>query len=541
MFEVWILGVKALSPPGFAQKNMAQSSDTTRRYGSLLFIAALAVMFALQWGPGSQGCDRRLENAETAATVNGKTIGVKEFARAYSQRADQFRQQGIPADLLKQFGISRQVLDQLVNEELLAQAAEARGLHASDDDLKQFLRESPVFQKDGRWDPEAYQNYVRNYLGTTEVLFEDKLRRSLAAQRLLQLVESSVAVSDEEVKVRYLKEGDVANVTFVRFTAAQFDDQVGVPKQVDVATWAKDNEAAIAAHYEKNKFAYFIPEKVKARQIVLRVPPGADAAKKAEVKARAEGVRRALVDEKKDFAELAKSVSEDLETRESGGSLGFVERLALPSAFADLLFAVQPGETTALVETPAGWFIGTIDEKQAPSQRPLEAVKGEIATQLYTRVVALRLAKAQAELALAQLVQGKQLGELFPAAARDGDSPFAALGSNAPEAKQTGEFTSTNNAVPLLGEEPALKQAIFAAKAPGPLTQVFDSTDGFVVAFVDERREPSDAEFDTRRAELKVEAIKGKQFEARESFLKALKQSGSVVTNEAALDQVVDS
>lgn len=517
---------------------MSNSADT-RRYGSLLFIGLLAVLFALQWGPGSQGCETRIKDEEHAATVNGRPIPLKEFARNYVQQAENFRRQGVPSDMLKQFGIHKQVIDQLVNTELLAQAAEAKGLVASNEDLVKVLREIPAFQKDGKFHKDSYQQYVRDYEGTTEVFFEDKLRRQLAAQRLLELVESSVTVSDEEVKAKYFKEGDSANVTFVRFSPTMFSDKVAAPKPAEIAAWAKANEAAIAASYEQNKFTYFLPEKVKAKQILLKVAPDADAAKKAEVKQQIENLRKELVDNKKDFAELAKQFSEDLETKEKGGDLGLVERLQLPASFAELLFALQPGEVTAPVETPMGWFLGTVTEKQAPVQKPLDAVKTEIAGQLYVKEKARALARAEADKALAELGKGKTLAELFPAEKKEGSNPFAFAPETKPEAKETGDFSSSADALPQLGEAPALKQKIFALQAPGVIAEVAEVADAFVVATVTARKVPSDADFETQKAQLKLESVKGKQFEVREGFLKALKQGGTVVTNDSAIEKIV--
>jgi peptidyl-prolyl cis-trans isomerase D len=518
---------------------MSNSSDQTRKYGSYLFIGVLAALFALQWGPGSQGCDTRIVDAETAATVNGKPISLRDFARSYSQQSDTFRRQGVPSDMLKQFGIHKQVIDQLVNTELLSQAAEARGLTTSDDDLGKVLAEAPAFQKDGKFDKESYLNYVRQVEGTTEIFFEDKLRRQLAAQKLLDLVESSVTVSDEEVKAKYMKDGDVAKVTFVRFTPAMFSEKLATPKPAEIDAWAKANEAAIAAYYEANKFSFFNQEKVKARQILIKVPADADAAKKAELKARIDNVRKEIVDNKKDFAELAKATSDDLETREKGGDLGFVERLQLPGAFADMLFALKPGEVTAPVETPMGWFVGTVSEKKAPEQRPLDTVRKEIAGQLFVKEKAKALAQAEADKALAGLKAGKKLSDLYPAGKTEGANPFAFAAETKPEAKETGEFNSMVDAIPQLGADAALKKTIFGMKAGGNIEQVLTVGDALVVAVVDERKSPNDADFEAQKAQLKVEAVKGKQFEVREGFLKSLKQGGVVVTNDQAIDKVI--
>ncbi len=521
---------------------MSNSSENTRRYGSYLFIAALAILFALQWGPGSQGCDTRIQDEETAATVNGKPIPLKDFARSYAQQSDNFRRQGVPADMLKQFGIHKQVLDQLVNSELLSQAAEARGLTTSNEELRKVLKDAPAFQKDGKFNKEQYLDWVRQVEGTTEIFFEDKLRRQLAAQKLLELVEASVAVSDEEVKAKYVKEGDTANVSFVRFSPTMYSEKIAQPKPAELDAWIKANEPAIAEYYEKNKFSFFEQEKAHVKQILLKVPPDADDAKKAEIKQRAENTRKDIVDNKKDFSEIAKAVSEDLETKQKGGDLGYVERLALPGAFADLVFALKPGEVTQPVETPMGWFVGTLVDKKAPEQRPLETVKREIAAQLFVKEKARALAKADADKALAEAKAGKKLSELYPASKTEGGSnPFAFAAETKPEAKETGSFNSTAEDLPQLGKEPALKKMIFDMKAPGLIDQVLNVGDTLVVATVDERKQPSDTDFDTQKEQLKTEAVKGKQFEMREGFLKSLKQSGNVVTNDSAIDKVINN
>ena len=518
---------------------MSNSADT-RRLGSYLFIGALAILFALQWGPGSQGCDTgRLPEPETAATVNGQPIPLREFAKNYAQQAEQFRRQGVPSEMLKQFGIQKQVIDQLVNTELLAQAAEKKGVAADNEDLVKLLREAPAFQKDGKFDPETYKMFVREYEGSTEVQFEDKLRRQLSAQRLLDLVESSVVVSEDEVKARYLKEGNSANATFVRFTPTMFVDQVKAPKPAELEAWAKEHEKAIADNYEQNKFTYFVPEKVKARQILLRFPADATDAQKAELKTRIENARKEIVDEKKPFADVAKAVSDDTETKDKGGDLGLVERLSLPGAFADLLFALQPGEVTQPVETPLGWYIGTVEEKKAPEQRPLDQVRTEIAAQLFMKEKAEALAKAAAEKALADVKAGKTLVELFPAAPKDPNSPFAFNQETKPEAKQTGEFSSTADAIPQLGSAPEVQKAIFDKKDKGLVDQLVTIGDAYAVVNVDERKVPSDEDFARQKDQLTLEAIKGKQFEVREAFLKALKQSGTVVVNDKAIEKVI--
>lgn len=521
---------------------MSNSPVETRRIASLTFIAALALLFALQWGPGSKGLSSgKMTEKDAVATVNGTPIPLRDFAIEYLTQAEQYRRQGVPTEMLKQFGIHKQVLDRMVNLELLAQAAEKKGLSASDDDLLKVLTEAERFQKDGKFDHDSYVDFIRSE-NTTEVKFEDKLRRQLAAQRLVQLVESSAVVSPEEVKSKYLKEGDAAKISFVRFAPTMFADKVGAAKPAELAEWVKANDKAIADFYEQNKFTYTVPEKVKAKQILLKVAPDATPQAKAEIKQRAENLRKDLVDNKKPFAEVAKQFSEDLETKEKGGELGQVERLQLPAAFADALFALNAGEVTQPVETPMGYFIGSIDEKRASEQRPLEQVKTEIATQLFIKEKARTIARAEAEKALAEIKKGKALADLFPADNKTGDSnPFAFTQETKPTVKETAEFSATADAIPTLGAAPDAMKAVFARKDVGAIDQLFTVGDALTLITVTERKTTSDDDFEKQKDTLTLQAVKGKQFEVREAFLKALKQSGVVVTNEKAVDKVVGS
>jgi peptidyl-prolyl cis-trans isomerase D len=517
---------------------MSNSVDS-RRVISYVFIFALALLFALEWGPGSRGCDRagRIQTVTAVATVNGTDIPLRDFQRAYGAQLDGLRRQGVPTELARQFGMHKQVLDQLVNGELLAQAAESRGVAASDADLLALLKKQPEFQKDGQFDFERYQEIIRNYEGTTEVAYEAKLRRQLSAQRMLELVESSVMVSDDEVKAKYQKEGDTAKATFVRFAPTMFADKVGAPKKAEVEAWVKAHEADIAAAYAQNKASYFVPEKVKARQILLRVERDATPEKKAEIKLRAENLRKELVDSKKPFAELATQYTEDPEGKKNGGDLGLVERLALPQAFADVLFALKAGEITAVVESPLGFHVGLVEDKKASEQKPLEAVHAELASQLFTREKAKELARVEAQKAWEEVKKGKKLSDLFPASTEGSAGGFNFQAETKPQAKETGEFNSSADAIPQLGASPEAHKAIFGTKEPGLVEQLVTVGDAVVV--IDERKSPSDADFATQKAQLQLEAVKGKQFEAREAFMKALRQVGSVVTNDKAVEQVV--
>jgi putative peptide maturation system protein len=79
-----------------------------------------------------------------------------------------------------------------------------------------------------------------------------------------------------------------------------------------------------------------------------------------------EGMARELlaqvVDEGRDFAELARAHSLDEASRPTGGSLGAVPRLALPASAAEAIFSARPGTVVGPVATEQGYALFLVEE-----------------------------------------------------------------------------------------------------------------------------------------------------------------------------------
>ena len=72
-----------------------------------------------------------------------------------------------------------------------------------------------------------------------------------------------------------------------------------------------------------------------------------------------------------DFAALAKELSTDTSTKEEGGDLGWFPKGKMDTAFDEAAFALQPGQTSQVVETQYGFHIIRVEERDA--NRPLGA------------------------------------------------------------------------------------------------------------------------------------------------------------------------
>lgn len=516
------------------------SNPQTRRIVSYLFIGALALLFAIEWGPGSRGCTSgAIANPDTVATVNGKPVAARDFAIQYAQQLEELRRGGISGETLKRLNLPTAVVSRMVDTELVAQAANARGIKASDDDLRRMYEQAAQFQEGGHFNREFFLDYVRS-LGLSEVQFEDEVRRQLAAQRLLDLVASTAVVSPEDVKGEYLVKENTAKIAFVRFNPTMYANVIAVPTAAEVAAWQAAHQKEVADYYQENQFTYSVPEKVTARQIFKRVAPNANAADKDKARTAIADLRTRIQSGSITFEKAAEAESDDSDTKAKGGQLGAVDRLALPTKFADALFEAKVGDITNPVETPAGFFIGQIEAKEPARQTPLESVATDIARQLVSRDRTLARARTEALAALAKAKAGSALSALFPSAADDSTS-FGYQNESTAAVRVSPVFDSGSQSIPGLGDSAEVLRAIFAQTVPGLIPQLLQIGNGFVLVQILDRKLPSDSDFATKRGTYDVAALGRKREDLKQAFVRALRDGAAIVLNPKVIERIVGS
>ena len=153
--------------------------------------------------------------------------------------------------------------------------------------------------------------------------------------------------------------------------AARIQQEKFLALRLGPATRVSDDEAR--EWFEKNGKSIANPERIDARHIfvaTLNLPPD-------EAKQKLEAALADLTAKKKDFATLARELSEDPATRESGGALGWMSRDRLPADFAAPVFALEPGKPT-LVRSRLGWHLVEVTARQPAQPRAFDQAKPEI-------------------------------------------------------------------------------------------------------------------------------------------------------------------
>lgn len=98
--------------------------------------------------------------------------------------------------------------------------------------------------------------------------------------------------------------------------------------------------------------------------------------------------------EGKDFAELAKQLSTDTGSGQAGGSLGWFGLGAMVKPFEDAVVALKAGEISEPVQSQFGWHIVKLVETRPLDVPTLDAVKAELAEQIETEAIDLRIKAA---------------------------------------------------------------------------------------------------------------------------------------------------
>jgi peptidyl-prolyl cis-trans isomerase D len=371
-----------------------------------ILLTLIIVVFVL-WGMGSI----KGKKETIVATVGGEHITRVEFDRVYHNVLDNYKQifgQQLSPDLLKGLKIKQQVIDQLIDATIEQQEAQKVGLQAGDEELMQTILRNPAFQRDGQFDNDLYEQFLRR-IGLDSGRFLALIKRELMNQRLGNLVRDTAAIlTDEEVKELYFLENARINLGFVHLPPQAFAKQVTVtegdleryyaehkdefraPAQVKVLylrfspdTYLKEVEVSpqeVQEYYAMNREQYQRPERVRIRHILIRVNPDASPAvvEKARLKA-----QKILTEARQgtNFAALARQSSDDASAAK-GGDLGYVSRGEMEPALGKVVFALRKGEIGSVVRTSHGFHIVKVEDIQEGKKRSLDEVRQEIVSLL---------------------------------------------------------------------------------------------------------------------------------------------------------------
>jgi peptidyl-prolyl cis-trans isomerase D len=379
-----------------------------------VFLVLIALPFAF-FGLESYVSDGG--TATDVAKVGEIKISQQEFQNVMREQQERLRNQfgQIDAKMLDNPEFRKAILDDLVDQRLLALEAAQRRLFVTDEGVRRAIAGIEAFQQDGRFSNERYEALLRAQ-GMSPAGFEAQVRRDLTLQQLAGTIGQTgmlsrtvgdrvLALQTEQREVQeirlsvadYLAKVKLADDAVRKFydeNSKQFETPVQVKAEFVVLSLdgmsVNVSEAEVQAWYDGHKDRYQQPEERRASHILI----ASESLGKEKAKAKAEEVLQEVQKKPQAFAELAKKYSDDPGSAVQGGDLGFFGRGMMVKPFEDATFALQAGQISGVVESDFGFHIIKLASVRAAKEKPLSEVRGEIEAQLKQSAAARQFAES---------------------------------------------------------------------------------------------------------------------------------------------------
>lgn len=306
---------------------------------TILLVVALTVPAFAQPKPTtkSPNAGKKLVVERVIAIVNDAIILNSELEARLLPVRNEAMQIADPKERDRRLGkLQGQVMDEMVNEELIVQAAEAAKVDVEAGEVQAALDE---IKQQNNLD-EAGLAQVLAAQGYTVSGYKTDLRRQLLRHRAVnQLVAPKVQVTEEDVRARY--------------------DEM------------QRRSAAVSA-VSLSHILFKLPEHPTEQQLT-----------EAKTKA-AKAIERVKAGE--EFAKVATELSEDDSTKATGGQLGWFQRGSMANPeWEPVVFAMDKNDVRGPVNGPQGLHVFFANELKKSDMKPLAEMKDAIMRELRRR------------------------------------------------------------------------------------------------------------------------------------------------------------
>lgn len=494
----------------------------------------------LVWGVGSDGAGG---GKGYAAKVNGTLISLEDYQNAYERTRNMYQQiygQSIPPEMEKMLGLKKVALDGLIDNLLSMKEAKSLGIKVSKDDVSSSIEAMPMFQKDGKFSFDQYQQVLKANRMTAKD-FEEGQEAEVMLIKVRQLIRDKAVVTDADALAQYKKENDKLELEYVAYSPS------------DVASEVKLSEADLTGYLQKNPNEFKSAEKVALSYILL--DPASQAAKTSvseeeiqtfyqknidrwqgkdgilpltdvKDKVKAEAIKQKAA--KQLFEQAADTLYKNIKSGDLNLIAGalkqkvqetplFAANAPAPSLIGETAvikkaLELKQGELGGPVETAKGIYILKAKERKAAVVPALAEIRGAVETKAKV-AKAIELAKKKAEDA------AKQLSAKAPL-----------------KTQSTGNFGfSAKGDIPVIGVSPEIAEAVFKLSAGQAPAAPFKVGSRWYAVRVKSRTDAPKAKFDATREELKKKMLPRRQEDALIEWRKGLREKAKIDINQALI------
>ncbi len=373
----------------------------SQTWAAKIFFGILSLTF-VGWGVGDM---LRMKIANKPGIAVGDVdIPPQQVAEEFRRDAERLQQMAggkITIDQLRQMGFMEQTIQRLVSQNLLDQESKRLGLAVDDATLRKQIGAISAFRDDkGNFDPKRYSEVLRAN-GFNEQRFESSERADIQRARLNEMIGAGAVAPDPMVDpiYRYRREQRIAEL--IPFVAANMpkpatpedsvlqayhkdhSDKFMAPerrglsfivvKSADLVADFKPTDDQIAKAYQDRQGDFTTEETRHLQQVFF---PDKDAAQKL-----ADAVKGGAT-----FADAAKAEGKTVD------DLGQLTRKSIPiEDVAVASFAANVPGVVGPIQTPLGWNVIFVADKQPSKVKSLAEVKDQIIADLTREEASNRL------------------------------------------------------------------------------------------------------------------------------------------------------
>lgn len=404
---------------------------TIRTYRKSLFgVLAIAAVTLVMTGFGINFVSA--PDSNYAIKIDDIEIPFRDFERQRRAKEQQYR--SMLGENFDRLGprlladMNEQLIDSEIANALIERQARNYEMFVSDERVAQFFES--IMQPG--WTADDYEN-ILSRVGMSAPQFERQIATDALRDQFTQILEDASFLPERELKTMVRIEETKYDVEYLEIKPAAYTADVAdpddnllleryeenayeyeAPAKVSYNYFELDRAAIldlvevfdddIELYYVDNENDFKVPAQIKASHIQINLPKDADQDTRQKTRALAEeAVAKAAAGE--DFAELVREYSEDIETKASGGDLGWIGPGKMAREFDKAAFNLEPGQVSDLIETDYGFEIVKLEDIKPEHVKELSEVRDQIIKTMKERE-APAYAAAQADEYIAQLSSG---------------------------------------------------------------------------------------------------------------------------------------
>ena len=364
---------------------------------------------------GMDSYSRFSDQGAAVAKVSGNKITQGEWDAAHQREVERIRASvpNIDPKLLDSAEARYATLERMVNDRVIAAAADKQLLVTSDQRLARYLQQDPSIAglrgADGKLDMDRYRQLAASQ-GMTPEMLEAKVRQDLSAQQVLGGLQQSVLASQSQTDAALNAFLQRREIQSQKWSPADFAAKVQVTdadlekfyqtqaerfrsiESADIEYLVLDTAALqksinlpeqdLKTYYEQNMQRLAGKEERRASHILITAAKDAPAADRTKARAKADELLAAVRKSPKSFADVARKNSQDPGSAAKGGDLDFFAKGAMVKAFEDAAFTLKKGEISDVVESEFGFHIIELTDIKAPKAPSFEAMRPQLEADL---------------------------------------------------------------------------------------------------------------------------------------------------------------